>query len=203
MISCLLLTSTLNWHTTTSMPVHNHLSTDKFLKCSPLFRSLLTNISGLVIKSEIMCYGIPSSNANVSSTAETAQACAPNMQQSLTCMAQRNTSFNESGCVMSIMKDVTYYDALIQSYLKLDHRSAEEEKLLNSTLKIIHNLKTCFTEERGNRGLNSAWEDVPHMWERDSFKDRHAMCAIMRGFQIRAVTINRAIGYISSGDHLK
>ncbi|XP_077578295.1 interleukin-12 subunit alpha [Stigmatopora nigra] len=203
MISCLLLSSTLHWNKVMTMPVHNHLSVEEYSKCSPIFRNLLTNINGLLSKNDIMCYGNPLKNTNVSSSADTAQACAPNTRQSSTCMAQRKTRFNETECVKSIMKDVTYYDALIQSYLQVEHRSAKEEELLNSTLKIILNLKTCFTGLRVTKSLNSEEEGVPHMWENDSFKDRIAMCEMMRGFQIRAITINRALGYISSGDHLK
>lgn len=34
-----------------------------------------------------------------------------------------------------------------------------------------------------------------------SYDERLRLCKVLRGFQIRTVTINRAIAYISSGEH--
>ncbi|XP_070399366.1 interleukin-12 subunit alpha [Nothobranchius furzeri] len=41
------------------------------------------------------------------------------------------------------------------------------------------------------------------LWQGDSFTNRQKMCKMMRGFHVRTITINRAMGYISSGDHRK
>nr|UNA06301.1 interleukin [Hippocampus erectus] len=201
-ISCLLVTSTLKWRTATSLPVQAQLSSEECKKCSALFVSLLRNVTGL-LSGNVLCYGLkPNDKATVSSSAETVQACAPNVQENFSCMPQRNTSFSESECVSSIMKDLVHYDALIQSYLKLTLRSPEEETaLLSPTLEIIHNLKKCLLRVAG--GMNPAEEDTPYMWGDNSFTNRHEMCKMMRGFHIRAITINRAMGYLSSGDHLK
>uniref|UniRef100_A0A3Q3DRZ7 Interleukin 12a n=1 Tax=Hippocampus comes TaxID=109280 RepID=A0A3Q3DRZ7_HIPCM len=179
-ISCLLVTSTLKWRPATSLPVQAQLSSEECKKCSALFVSLLRNITGL-LSGNVLCYGLkPNDKATVSSSAETVQACAPNVQEV--------TRFCLSECVSSIMKDMVHYDALIQSYLKLTLRSPEEETaLLSPTLEIIHNLK----------------EDTSYMWGDNSFTNRREMCKMMRGFHIRAITINRAMGYLSSGDHLK
>ncbi|XP_061538158.1 interleukin-12 subunit alpha, partial [Phycodurus eques] len=200
-ISCLLLTSTLKWRTSTSLPVHNQVSAEECANCSALLKSLLANITGL-LSSDIVCYGIPSNKAIVSSSAETVQACAPTVQQNFNCMVRRNTSFSERECVTSIMKDMVHYEALIQSYLNLTLRStAEETALLNPTLETIHSLKNCFL--RLNGGMNSAEEDTSHLWGDSSFTNRREMCKMMRGFHIRAITLNRAMGYIYSGDHRK
>ncbi|XP_061683728.1 interleukin-12 subunit alpha [Syngnathoides biaculeatus] len=200
MICCLLLTSTLKWRTSTSLPVHNQLSAEECANCSALLKSLLADITGLL--GGIVCYGIPSDKAIVSSSAETVQACAPSVQQNSNCMVQRNTSFSERECVTSIMKDMTHYEALIQSYLTLRLRSPTEEKaILSTTLEIIRSLKNCF--QRVNGGMNSAEEVTSRLWGDNSFTNRCEMCEMMRGFHIRAVTINRAMGYIFSGDHWK
>lgn len=41
------------------------------------------------------------------------------------------------------------------------------------------------------------------MWSSDTFSNRQEMCEMMRGFYIRTITINRAVSYISSGEHRK
>lgn len=46
-------------------------------------------------------------------------------------------------------------------------------------------------------------EDAAQMWGDDTFSNRQEMCKMMRGFYARTITINRAMGYISSGDHRK
>ncbi|XP_077422761.1 interleukin-12 subunit alpha [Vanacampus margaritifer] len=201
MLSCLLVTSMLEWRASTSLPVHAQLSAQEGAKCSELFASLLANIREL-FSNNVTCHGLMHNKVIVSSSAETAQACAPNVQQNSSCMAQRRTSFSESECVMSIMKDVAHYDALIGSYLKAKLKNPQNEMaLLSPTQGIIHKLKTCFLSVNG--GMSSAEEDTSHMWGDNSFTNRREMCKMLRGFHVRAITINRAMGYISSGDHLK
>ncbi|CAL8352887.1 unnamed protein product [Lota lota] len=47
-----------------------------------------------------------------------------------------------------------------------------------------------------------AQEYFSRMWEdQESFNNRKRLCEVTRGFYIRAITINRAIGYIASGDY--
>ncbi|XP_061137831.1 interleukin-12 subunit alpha [Syngnathus typhle] len=199
-IRCLLVASALKWRTATSLPVHTQLSAEECPNCSALFMNLLTNIRGILNNDDVLFHGIKSNKTTVSSLAETPQACAPNIQQNSNCMAQRSTPFSESECLMSIMKDIVHYEALIESYLKLTLKRPKEEKaLLSPTLKIIQNLKNCFL--RFNGGMNPAEEDMSRMWVDDSYTNRLEMFKLMRGFYIRVITINRAMGYISSGDH--
>ncbi|XP_037124129.1 interleukin-12 subunit alpha [Syngnathus acus] len=203
-IRCLLVASALKWRTATSLPVHTQLSAEECANCSALFMNLLTNIRG-ILNNDVLFYGIMSDKATVSSLAETPQACAPNIQQNSNCMAQRSTPFSESECLMSIMKDIVHYEALIKSYLKLTLKSPDEEKaLLSPTLKIIQNLKVrvCFGGSSKKRYV-CFQEDMSRMWGDNSFINRLEMFKLMRGFYIRVITINRAMGYISSGDHRK
>lgn len=46
-------------------------------------------------------------------------------------------------------------------------------------------------------------DDAPKRWGENTFGNRQEMCKIMRGFYARAITINRAMGYIASGEHRK
>ncbi|XP_036934785.1 interleukin-12 subunit alpha isoform X2 [Acanthopagrus latus] len=188
--SCVLLLLTSSWRAASGLPLRT-LSPERCEQCSSLFRSLLLNISGLP-DNEGLCYGITSSKAVVKSSAETVLACAPT--QSSGCMMQRNSSFSESECMRNIMKDLAHYDAVIQSYLRIT-----PVPLLNPTLGIIQDLrKTCSPMADGD---SDSSEDVAQMWGNDSFINRQEMCKMMRGFYARLITINRAMGYISSGDH--
>lgn len=51
--------------------------------------------------------------------------------------------------------------------------------------------------------LHVILQDVAQMWGSDTYTNRQEMCKMMRGFYVRAITINRAMGYISSGEHRK
>ncbi|XP_061917841.1 interleukin-12 subunit alpha [Entelurus aequoreus] len=200
-ISCLLLTSTLQWRACTSLPAR-HPSAPNCATCSTLFRGLLLNIKEL-LKSELLCYGITSERVTVSSSSDTIRACTPTMHQNSSCMVYRNSSFSESECLMNIKKDMLHYHGVIQSYLKAALRKPKEETaLLLPTLKIIQNLqKNC--SPIANKGQDLAEEDAYQMWGSNSFTNRLEMYKMMRGFYIRAITINRAMGYISAGDHRK
>ncbi|XP_061829276.1 interleukin-12 subunit alpha [Nerophis lumbriciformis] len=200
-LSCLLLTSTLQWRACTSLPAR-HPSAPNCATCSTLFRSLLVNIAEL-LKSEIVCYSITSEKVTVSSSSDTLRACAPRMHQNSSCMVYRDSSFSESECLMNIKKDMLHYHAVIQSYLNsADKRRKEPKALLLSTLKSIQDLQeNC--SPIANKGQDLAEENTYQMWGSDSFKNRLEMCKMMRGFYIRAITINRAMGYISAGDHRK
>ncbi|KAM4565905.1 interleukin-12 subunit alpha [Odontesthes bonariensis] len=198
--SCVLLL-TLSCRASTGLPVHP-ASADSSAPCAGLFKGLLLNITEL-LKSEDLCHGMVASSESVVRSEETVQACAPILTQNSSCMMQRKSSFNESECWQSIMKDLAYYDAAIQHYLKSSlYQPEKENPLLSPTLRIIQNLwKNCSpTLDAENY---SSEEDAANMWKNDSFKNRQKMCKMMRGFHVRAITINRAMGYISSGDHKK
>ncbi|XP_053176210.1 interleukin-12 subunit alpha-like [Scomber japonicus] len=196
--SCVLLL-TLSWRTSTGLPVRT-LNAENCAQCSMLFKSLLLNITEL-LNNGLLCYAIPSDKVALRSNADTVLTCAPVVQNS-GCIMQRNSSFSESECLRNIMKDLGYYAAAIESYLNFPLRSSVEEKsLLKPTLGMIQTLrKNCsLMPDAGN----DSSEDPAQMWGNASFDNRQEMCKMMRGFHIRTITINRAMGYISSGDHMK
>ncbi|XP_040902839.1 interleukin-12 subunit alpha [Toxotes jaculatrix] len=197
--SCVLLL-TLSWRTSTGHPVPT-LSPEQCAHCSLLFRSLLLNVTQLV-DSDVLCFGITSDKVVMKSKADTLEACAPTQTQNSGCMMQRKSSFSESECLRNIMKDLAYYDTAIESYLGFPLRSpAEEHSLLRPILGTIKSLKNCSLMPEGEN--DSSEKDAAQMWGEDTYTNRQEMCKMMRGFHIRAITINRAMGYISSGDHKK
>ncbi|KAI4815662.1 hypothetical protein KUCAC02_005799 [Chaenocephalus aceratus] len=187
--SCLiLLLLSLSWRTSTALPVRTGLSGEKCADSSLLFEKLLQNITGL-LKDRELFHRIDTDAAVVISQAETVLACAPTLTQ--------------SECLGNIMKDLAYYSAVIQSYTNSNLRLPETEvPLLNSTLEIIRSLrKSCSLTPNVE---NNIPEDVgAPKWENSSYENRQQMFKMMKGFQVRTITINRALGYISSGDHRK
>ncbi|XP_038549769.1 interleukin-12 subunit alpha [Micropterus salmoides] len=198
--SCVLLL-TLSWRTSTGLPVRTP-SAEKCGDCPSLFKDLLRNLTGLLV-GDVLCYGITSDTVVVRSKSETVLACAPTLNQNTGCMMQRNSSFSESECLRNIMKDLTHYTAVIQSYRSSTLISPEKEvPLLDQTLGIIQSLRmNCSLMPNGEN--DSAEEEAAQMWGNDTFSNRQEMCKMMRGFHVRTITINRAMGYISSGDHRK
>ncbi|XP_062242825.1 interleukin-12 subunit alpha [Platichthys flesus] len=186
---------TLGWPSSTGLP----LRTDNYAQSAPLFRGLLENIKRLA--NSTVCYGILSDNV-VMRTAETPLACAPTLTENPGCMMQRNSSFSKSECLSNIMKDLVYYEAAISSYLKTPLRSPEEEEaLLRPTLEIIKSLKNCSLMP--NEENDSSEKDAAQMWRGNIYNNRLKMCKMVKGFYVRTITINRAVGYITSGDHMK
>ncbi|XP_038162245.1 interleukin-12 subunit alpha [Cyprinodon tularosa] len=190
-----------NCGSSTALPLPLQLGKEKNAQCAQLFKSLLLNVTEL-LKSEDLCYGLMKSTEVTLRSAETVQACVPSDAQNSGCVMLINSSFNESKCLMSIMKDLAYYDAAIETYLESPlYRPEKEVPLLSPTLSIIQNLrKNCSTivEE----GQDSS-KEAANLWKNDSYVNRQKMCKMMRGFHVRAITINRAMGYISSGEHRK
>ncbi|XP_036070853.1 interleukin-12 subunit alpha [Oryzias melastigma] len=196
--SCALLL-TWSWRTSTAVPVRAP-GAGRDQQCAALFKDLLFSTRGNFI--EDLCHGmIPFSDVTLRS-AETVYACAPNPTENSNCWMQRNSSFSESECMRNIMKDLAFYDAAMQSYLKSDLSRPEIEiPPLRHTLTIIQELRRgCSLTANGDI---SSMEDSTNLWPNDSFKNRQKMCKMMKGLHVRSITINRALGYISSGDHRK
>uniref|UniRef100_A0A3B3HYG0 Interleukin-12 subunit alpha n=1 Tax=Oryzias latipes TaxID=8090 RepID=A0A3B3HYG0_ORYLA len=188
---------TWSWRTSSAVPVRAP-GAGSFQQCGALFKDLLNSTRGNFI--DDLCHGmIPFSDVTLRS-AETIYACAPNPTESSSCSVQRNSSFSESECMRNIMKDLAYYDAAMQSYLKSDLSRPEIEiPPLNHTLTIIQNLRRdCSLTANGE--INSL---EVNLWPNTSFRNRQKMCKMMKGLHVRSITINRALGYISSGDHRK
>ncbi|KAI3353724.1 hypothetical protein L3Q82_004959 [Scortum barcoo] len=184
--SCaLMMLLTLNWRTSTALPVCT-LSAERCRDCAAHFKRLLLNVAQLP-NNEDLCFSIYSDKMVVKSNTETVEACAPTLTQ--------------CECLKNIMKDMAHYAAAINSYIKTDLRSpVKEVALLKQTLDIIKDLrKNCSLVPDG--GNDSSEVEAAQMWGDNTFNNRQEMCKMMRGFHIRTITINRAMGYISSGDH--
>ncbi|XP_068440240.1 interleukin-12 subunit alpha [Clinocottus analis] len=202
--SCVLLLFLMSSRPATGLPVRAQ-GAGTCGDCALLFRNLLRNITQLLsgVSTDVLCFGIVSDRMTARSPSDTVLACAPTLTQNSSCMMQRNSSFSESECLRNIRKDLSFYAAAIQSYLRSPLRNpGEEVALLSPTLEMMQSLrKSCSLMPDGES--DSLEEAAEPKWEADAYSNRLKMCKMMRGFHVRAITINRALGYISSGDHRK
>ncbi|XP_029964622.1 interleukin-12 subunit alpha [Salarias fasciatus] len=175
------------------------LSAESQAQCA-VFRSLLLDVAAL-IGAEDLCRTVSADKVTPSGNNETVLSCAPT--QTSGCMLQRNSSFSESECLGNIGKDLAHYQSVIQSYLDLDHE--KQIALLSPILEKITSLRKSFSlkpSEETDSSSSPERNPAPR-WEESAYSNRYNMCKMMRGFHIRMITINRAMGYISSGDHRK
>ncbi|XP_053728213.1 interleukin-12 subunit alpha [Synchiropus splendidus] len=170
-----------------------------------LFKELLDNVGGLLkntsAKGEI-CYFTEYKNVHLNTQSETVEVCTPDVEQSSSCMMGRKSPFNKDKCWSSIMADMAHYHTLIQSYLNVTYSQEQEESkkhVLYPTLGLIQRLVKL---HGGTMRSDSSQEEVAKLWQLDG-KDRLRMCDWVRGFHTRLLTVNRAVGYIASGDYKK
>uniref|UniRef100_A0A673H6Q1 Interleukin-12 subunit alpha-like n=1 Tax=Sinocyclocheilus rhinocerous TaxID=307959 RepID=A0A673H6Q1_9TELE len=96
-------------------------------------------------------------------------------------------------CLRNIRADLSYYDVMLSSY-----RPSETD--LSPVKTATKGLMNCL-----NENCEAADGEFPQwrVWSGSSFDDRLSLCKTLKGFHIRAITVNRALGYIGSGEHRK
>ncbi|KAG8001958.1 hypothetical protein GBF38_012259 [Nibea albiflora] len=110
---------------------------------------------------------------------------------------------DNSECLRNIMKDLAYYAATFDSYLQTPLQNpVNTTAVLKPVQDTIRSLReNCSLMPNGEN--DSSEVNNAKIWGNDSFNNRLEMCNMLRGFYVRAITINRAMGYISSGDYRK
>uniref|UniRef100_A0A667X1B3 Uncharacterized LOC115374900 n=1 Tax=Myripristis murdjan TaxID=586833 RepID=A0A667X1B3_9TELE len=93
------------------------------------------------------------------------------------CSGVTESEFDQDSCLTNIGKDLIYYHNFLTA-------QPDPERLLSPTVLF---------------SLRELMEVTPDR-ER-TYDERLNLCKVLKGFQVRTITINRAIGYISSGEH--
>ncbi|KAJ7995139.1 hypothetical protein DPEC_G00241460 [Dallia pectoralis] len=145
-----------------------------------LSRELVGNIRAL-LDNEDLFVGLNCSEqrVEVNPKTETVQACKPNTDM--------------SACLRNISEDLRHYVVSLKAY-------KQAQTTLNSTViltdKLLHSCITPDVEtsiQLADSKLTSG----------NSVDQRVHLCKVLKGFYLRIITISRAIGYISAGDHKK
>uniref|UniRef100_A0A4W5PD59 Interleukin-12 subunit alpha n=1 Tax=Hucho hucho TaxID=62062 RepID=A0A4W5PD59_9TELE len=173
--SCVLLLA-LSCQVSMGTPMRTPPSLDsaKCSQCADLSRELVKNVRKL-LDNENLFGGLNCSEqrVEVNSKTQTVLACEPNPDR--------------SECLRNIRADLGHYAASLQAY-----KQAE----LSATAQDTQNLLNICPSTQGD----------PSSHVRLDFSIlffRVHLCKVLKGFHLRVITISRAMGYISAGDHRK
>ncbi|XP_064828964.1 uncharacterized protein LOC135545263 [Oncorhynchus masou masou] len=176
----------------TPMRMPRSLDSEKCSQCADLSRELVKNVKKL-LDNENLFGGLNCSEqrVEVNSKTQTVLACEPNTVMNTSCSGQRNTTFSESECLRNIRIDLEHYAASLQAYKQAD---------LSSTAQDTQNLLNICPS---TQWVSSSQVADPKLTSGDPVDQRVHLCKVLKGFHLRVITISRAMGYISAGDHRK
>ncbi|XP_067307978.1 interleukin-12 subunit alpha [Pseudorasbora parva] len=169
--------------------------------CTTAARSLLSNLSHIMEKQGKMKhqdlfagFNCTDLEAQMIPHTQTASVCLPTAaDNSTSCSNHRSSSFSAAECVRNITGDLHYYDLLLNSY-----RPSVSD--LSPVITATKHLKQCLgASGAATEGKLPQWL----VWSGSSFDDRLSLCKTLKGFHVRAITINRALAHIAAGDHRK
>uniref|UniRef100_A0A3Q2W9Y4 Interleukin-12 subunit alpha-like n=1 Tax=Haplochromis burtoni TaxID=8153 RepID=A0A3Q2W9Y4_HAPBU len=145
--------------------------------CVLYARTLLQNITD-VLNQKTLFSGIDCTKQNMElyKKTSTPSACAP---QGSACSEITTSGFDQSSCLKNIREDLKYYDEFL---------AAQPVGTLLFSLREL--MKVCDCTQLLSFLLTS-------------FDQRLHLCKVLKGFQVRAITINRVIAYMTSDEYTK
>lgn len=172
--------------------------------CTTRARDLLTVLKRVLdnpekMRSNILFHGFNCTDLEVvvNPNTQTASVCQPS--QDMKCSDQTSSPFDETQCLQNIANDLDYHGSMLAEYMNtLDEKAnSESVKELKSITESIHNLRESCKLLPNPESSNDKWKST------NSFEDRKDLCKQLKGFQVRTITINRALGYICAGEYQK
>uniref|UniRef100_A0A3B3UM33 Uncharacterized LOC106948971 n=1 Tax=Poecilia latipinna TaxID=48699 RepID=A0A3B3UM33_9TELE len=142
-------------------------------------RMLLENVTNLLTR---MFSGLNCTrhNMQLNLKTNTSTVCSP---QGSVCSGETTSAFDRESCLKDIGTDLSYY------YNVLSSQPDSDGTLGSSLLPQSPNDASVFLQA-----------SVDHS-STNGFNQRKLLCKIMKGFHVRTITINRAIGYMNLGEH--
>ncbi|XP_026229447.1 interleukin-12 subunit alpha [Anabas testudineus] len=186
----LLVLSCPLWHVSQSVPVMSKGPMSE--SCVSYAWILLQNITDALTQNNLFS-GINCTKQNVelNMKTKTTSVCAPKESK---CSRNAETEFNLESCLTNIGEDLVHYYGFLAA--QPDPDSLLGQTVLFSLRELMEN---CFPWiQLTDLASVKAAIDRP-----SSYDERLNLCKVLKGFQVRTITINRAIGYISSGQHAK
>ncbi|KAK7158717.1 hypothetical protein R3I94_005146 [Phoxinus phoxinus] len=112
---------------------------------------------------------------------QTVATCTP---QNADCARSTVLNIDENECLKRILEDLRYYRETLQAY--------SNPELTKTVVRSIDDLmQNCFSV--------SAMDNSPEemlMDNQKSFQERLQLCKVLKGFNLRTITINRVFNYI-------
>ncbi|XP_008432398.1 uncharacterized protein LOC103479630 [Poecilia reticulata] len=189
----LLALSCSTWVVSRSLPLMpSGQTTDS---CVFYARMLLENITNLLAPDDPtrMFSGMNCTRHNMELNLETntSTVCLP---QGSVCSGETTSAFDRKSCLTNIEKDLSYYYQVLSNQPDSDGTLGSSVLLpLRELMEncFISSLPTDLTSKEGSEDHSST----------NGFNQRQRLCKIMKGFHVRTITINRAIGYMNLGEH--
>uniref|UniRef100_A0A3B5KR56 Interleukin-12 subunit alpha n=1 Tax=Xiphophorus couchianus TaxID=32473 RepID=A0A3B5KR56_9TELE len=155
-------------------------------------RTLLENITNLLTR---MFSGMNCTrhNMELNLKTRTPTVCSP---QGSVCSGETTSAFDRETCMSDIGKDLSHYYKVLSALPDSDGTLGSSVLLpLKELMEVCQSLSPVLNDAfvflQASVGHSSA----------NGFNQRQRLCKIMKGFQVRTITINRAIGYMSLGEH--
>ncbi|KAM9718478.1 uncharacterized protein ACNS7B_019649 [Menidia menidia] len=155
--------------------------------CASQAWMLLQNITDALGQTQLFC----EQNVELNMLTNTPSVCTP---QESACPGIPKSQFDKESCVANIEKDLNHYYKFLAA-------QPDPEGLLGSTvlLSLTELMQNCFKSPLPTV-LDS--KDAP-VNDGNTYVERLNLCKVLRGFQVRTVTINRAISYMKSDVNFK
>ncbi|XP_018531667.1 uncharacterized protein LOC108883223 [Lates calcarifer] len=176
--------------------------------CVSYAQILLQNITDALLQGTLF-HGVDCTTKGVELYTETntSSVCAP---KGSTCSGIAKSEFSQTSCLTNIGEDLRHYYKLLAKH---------PDRLLGQTVlfSLRQFMEKCFPEFLPN-DLASEHTSYcitvisPLSWlslmlqtaaDRSTYDERLTLCKVLKGFQVRAITISRVIGYMNSGEHTK
>ncbi|XP_034039187.1 uncharacterized protein LOC117521930 [Thalassophryne amazonica] len=155
--------------------------------------TLLQNIIGALMQNSLF-NGIdcPKQSIVLNNNTLTESVCTP---KESTCYGFTKSEFDQESCLTNIGEDLRHYSTFLED-------QPDPEHLLGPTVlfSLKELMKHCFAWALPKQDvpMKEATADRP-----SSYDERLNLCKVLRGFQVRTITVNRAVRYINSGQHTK
>ncbi|MED6253743.1 hypothetical protein ATANTOWER_032507 [Ataeniobius toweri] len=176
------------WVVSRSLPVTDKGQMDN--SCVFYARMLLGNITNALTLPQLFSgINCTSQNMELNLETRTPTVCSP---QGSTCSGITTSAFDQESCIMDIGRDLSHYYKFLSA-------QPDPDRLLGSSVlySLRELMKNCFTSSLPTHLIsNEALVKVSN-----HFDERLSLCKVMKGFQVRTITINRAIGYMDLGEH--
>uniref|UniRef100_A0A3P9I027 Interleukin-12 subunit alpha n=1 Tax=Oryzias latipes TaxID=8090 RepID=A0A3P9I027_ORYLA len=173
------------WQISESLPVMS--TTPMTDSCVNYTRMLLEKITQALNQTELFTgINCTEQNMELNTNTNTPFVCAP---KEATCLGKSELDFNQESCLSNIWRDLSHYYKFFTAQPDL----LQHVPTFNHSLREL--MENCFEES-----LPTNETPVNHA---STYSERLNLCKTLRGFQVRTITVSRAISYMSSGEHTK
>ncbi|XP_037644417.1 interleukin-12 subunit alpha-like [Sebastes umbrosus] len=155
-------------------------------------QTLLQNITDTLMQNDLFS-GIDCTEQSMELNTETntPSVCAP---KESTCSGIVKSEFDQESCLTNIREDLRHHYKLLAA--QPDPNSLLAPTVLFSLRELMEN---CFTWSLPtDLPTKEAAADRP-----STYDERLSLCKVLKGFQVRSITINRVMAYMNSGEHTK